>query len=258
MVLSVVLVVLAQAVGCTKDTDCKGERICEAGVCVTPGGPAVAPPPPPPEVPPEGYPRVVHRDGQVCVQSLGGAGQVEESCRVERRPLGDPGSAAPRDGPYEPAPSRRKRSPEEAPRGGFCADVLVNGGLMAFFAGSSTAALPQVSGYVALGGRGASGTGFVGVLNASVGFVSFGSVLAIGVAPGLRLGKASHAVFSLGATLLTGGFGGQSFTGVMGSAIVQSVISLFRGFVLTPQVGLHFDASGVLLTLGIGLGFSTL
>lgn len=253
MVLTVVMVVMAQS-GCTKDTDCKGDRICEAGSCVAPPAAAtLAPPPPPaPELAPESYPRVVHRDGQVCVQSLGPTGLVEESCRAERKPLGGASAASAED-----TPPPRRREAEEA-RGGFCADVLLNGGLMALFAGSSTAALPQVTGYVALGGRGASGTGFVGVLNASVGFVSFGSVLAIGIAPGLRLGKASHAVFSLGATLLTGGVGGQSFTGVMGSAIIQSVISLFRGFVLTPQVGFHLDASGVLLTLGIGFGFSTL
>src|SRR6185295_1738217 len=29
--------------GCAKDTDCKGERVCERGACVEP-----APPPPPP------------------------------------------------------------------------------------------------------------------------------------------------------------------------------------------------------------------
>lgn len=34
---------------CTKDTDCKGERVCEAGVCVSPSE-RRAPPPPPPMV----------------------------------------------------------------------------------------------------------------------------------------------------------------------------------------------------------------
>lgn len=39
MVLSMLVIGLwAQAPGCTKATDCKGERICEAGVCVEPGG----------------------------------------------------------------------------------------------------------------------------------------------------------------------------------------------------------------------------
>ena len=198
------------------------------------------------------------------MQSQGATGQLEESCRAERKPLGETVSPEPRDEADAPLPLRqRKRAvPREGGvperRGGFSADVLVNGGVMGLFAGSAAAGLPQITGYVALGGRGASGTGFVGVLNASLGFVTFGSLLVIGVAPGLRLGKASHAIFSLGPTLLTGGFGGQRATGLAGSAIVQSVINLTHGFVLTPQAGLHFDTSGVLLTLGIGFGFSTL
>ncbi|MDP3153591.1 MAG: hypothetical protein Q8N23_13015 [Archangium sp.] len=65
-------------------------------------------------------------------------------------------------------------------------------------------------------------------------------------------------VLSLGPTLLAGGFGGDTFAGLAGSALLQGVINLFDGFVLTPQAGLHFDLSGVIITLGLGVGFSTL
>lgn len=34
---------------CTKDTDCKGDRICERGACVAPSERTQTPPPPPPE-----------------------------------------------------------------------------------------------------------------------------------------------------------------------------------------------------------------
>lgn len=103
-----------QARGCEKDTDCKGERICEAGRCVNPpqgvapwspdAGAAIlepqpTPPPlavepwppdagegasaPPTTAPPEAasYPRVVRKDGSVCVQTVGENGVVVEECR---------------------------------------------------------------------------------------------------------------------------------------------------------------------------------
>lgn len=46
---------------CSKDTDCPGNDVCNAGSCVTPGAPqpAAAPPPPPPPPPPAA-------SGQAC------------------------------------------------------------------------------------------------------------------------------------------------------------------------------------------------
>jgi hypothetical protein len=113
-------VTIVVAAGCSKDTDCKGDRICEKAVCVSPsstdagewalpsprftGARAPAPPPAPPivEAPPpppttgrpplrpkaitaeeRTYPRVVRRPGQVCVQSLTEKGALQESCRPE-------------------------------------------------------------------------------------------------------------------------------------------------------------------------------
>lgn len=106
--------------GCSKDTDCKGDRICERSVCVSPKSTAdagewalptssrlktlPAPPPAPPlvQAPPappaavrpplrpkgvtdseRAFPRVVRKPGQVCVQSLDDKGALQESCRPE-------------------------------------------------------------------------------------------------------------------------------------------------------------------------------
>lgn len=106
--------------GCSKDTDCKGDRICERSVCVSPRSTSAdagewalppssrlktlpSPPPAPPLVqapaPPAGarpplrpkgvsdservFPRVVRKPGQVCVQSLDDKGSLQESCRAE-------------------------------------------------------------------------------------------------------------------------------------------------------------------------------
>lgn len=112
---------LLLAAGCSKDTDCKGDRICEKAVCVPPRASAAAadagewalpassrlttptPPAPPlveaPLPPPSAprpplrpkavtaaertFPRVVRKPGQVCVQSLDDKGVLHESCRPE-------------------------------------------------------------------------------------------------------------------------------------------------------------------------------
>lgn len=121
--LSLVFTATFLAAGCSKDTDCKGDRICEKAVCVSPkvsadGGdwalpasrfpqqtaPVLTPPPAPPlvEAPPSPptsvrpplrpkaitaeertFPRVVRKPGQVCVQSLSDKGALEERCRPE-------------------------------------------------------------------------------------------------------------------------------------------------------------------------------
>ena len=228
MVLSV-LVAGVMAQGCVKDTECKGERVCEAGACVAPA-------------PAERFPRVVRIAGQICVQSLDAEGQVQQSCREE---------GAPAEAPPPPPPL-------EKPRSRLSADGLLAGGVMVLVAGGEAFALPQFTLCGAFGSRRPSGAGFVLVTNASLGLSPYGAMFVLGLAPGLRLGERSHVVLSLGPTLIAGGFGGETFAGLAGSALLQGVISLLHGFVLTPQAGLHFDLSGVIITLGVGVGFSTL
>lgn len=228
MMLSV-LVAAVMAQGCVKDTDCKGERVCEAGACVEPA-------------PAERFPRTVHIAGQICLQSLDAEGQVQQSCREEGAPVEAP-----------PPPP-----PPEKPRSRLSADGMVAGGAMVLVADGQSFVLPQLTLYGAFGSRRPSGAGFVLVTNASVGLSPYGAMFVLGLAPGLRLGETSHVVLSLGPTLLAGGFGGDTFAALAGSALLQGVINLFDGFVLTPQAGLHFDLSGVIITLGLGVGFSTL
>ncbi len=228
MMLSVMVAgVMAQ--GCVKDSECKGDRVCEAGACVAPA-------------PAERFPRTVRIAGQICLQSLDVEGQVQQSCREEGAPVEVP----------PPLP------PPQKPRSRLSADGLVAGGVMVLVADGESFVLPQLTLSGAFGSRRPSGAGFVLVTNASVGLSPYGAMFVLGIAPGLRLGETSHVVLSLGPTLLAGGFGGDTFAGLAGSALLQGVISLFDGFVLTPQAGLHFDLSGVIITLGVGVGFSTL
>src|SRR6185436_19383962 len=67
LILAVPGVALAQ---CTRDTDCKGDRVCERGNCITPAERAApprpeytAPPPPPPVQTPIARPPPARREG---------------------------------------------------------------------------------------------------------------------------------------------------------------------------------------------------
>jgi len=262
MVLSLLLSVwVAQTSGCTKDTDCKGERICEAGVCVAPQQSA-APPPPPPTPPTvenaASYPRVVRRDGLTCVQSLDDAGRVQEACRREDTSYGRPrplAAGGARQAEVEETPRARQPQVTE-PGARFVLDALLQGGLTILTAPGILGALPQVSGTVALGARFRAGIGVQGLVNLSGSFRSGFSAIAFTVAPALRFGNQSHFTLALGPSVL--GSSGSSGTGIVGSLIAQSVFAVGDSFVLAIQAALHADASGVLFMLGAGFGFGVL
>lgn len=57
--------------------------------------------------------------------------------------------------------------------------------------------------------------------------------------------------------MLTVSTGGRSLTGFAFATQVQGVIQLAGAFSLVLNGGLSFDASGVIVTLGAGFGFST-
>lgn len=262
MVLSLLLSVwVAQTSGCTKDTDCKGERICEAGACVAPQQTAAPPPPlPAATVPPAdaaSYPRVVRRDGLTCVQSLDDAGRVQEACRREDTSYGRPrplAAGAARQAEVEETP--RARPPEVTEPGArFVLDALLQGGLTIATAPGILVALPQVSGTVALGARFRAGIGVQGLVNLSGSFRSGFSAIAFTVAPALRFGNQSHFTLALGPSVLGATGAG---TGVVGSLIAQCVFAVGDAFVLAIQAALHADASGVLFMLGAGFGFGVL
>lgn len=210
----VVLVVVLSQGGCTKDTDCKGERVCEAGVCVNPaaasappvastvdGGVVVPPPLPPLEPVAEGrrplptpgapasspgseYPRVVRRDGATCVESLDEQGKVVESCRAS----GSSSTARRRSRAREDDAG----APEPTARGGFAFDLTARAGLMLAAAQGTSLALPAFSATLGLGGVGANGVGAMGLLNVDLGSTSGFTLVAATLAPALRLGRTSH------------------------------------------------------------------
>lgn len=272
MVLSMMVVALwAQTPGCAKDTDCKGERICEAGVCVAPAAvqpsahpePSVhpersrgTPPPPPPPAEASSYPRVVRREGAVCVQTLEADGRVTESCRAEEpapssRVRTAPAHASTYAAEPEPPPAKVVESSSR-----FVASVLLHGGLLAGAAGGSTVTLPQLGGSLALGARFRSGVGVGGLFNLSVGVAPGFAMFFASLTPALRFGDRSHFLLGFGPTVIAysvaGGGGGS---GLAASLLAAGVFAVGEAFALNLHSALHVDASGVVFTLGAGIGF---
>ncbi len=270
MVLSVLVSLWVAQAGCSKDTDCKGERICEAGRCVAPAVTAAPPPPPPPPAPSpapatapppprraplgvdaaspapveEDYPRVVRRAGEVCVQSRGDDGQVKEDCRADQ--------------PVRAQRSRRAPEPPPEPAARFVADVLFQGGVQALVAGGDSAALPQGSAQLSLGARFRSGVGVVGLVNVNLGFIpGFTSVIAT-FAPGIRFGDRSHFTLAAGPGLFSYASRAGSGAGAVGSVVAQGVFAIAGPFALALSSSVHFDVSGVMFNLGAGFGFGAL
>jgi len=264
-------------VGCTKDTDCKGERVCEAGRCVNPapsGAPVVAEPapsppplpqPPPPRVDPSDYPKVVRRDGQVCVQSLNDDGTVGESCRAEagaRRPLGD-GTSGPSSSWDEPVPPRRtkrgrKMEGDDAPQKerGFAADFAVLGGVTGFFSAGQSFGLPLVDLHLSFGGRFSRAIGLSGVIDTKFFFGpgGWGTLLTFG--PGVRLGPEAHVTIAATGGFVFGATSQGTAFGYVVSLLAHVAIPFASGFGFHLQPALSFDASGVVLSLGGGFGGS--
>ncbi|MFO0598699.1 MAG: hypothetical protein U0228_25560 [Myxococcaceae bacterium] len=260
--LPILVVVLAQAPGCSKDTDCKGDRICEAGVCVSPSGvspaPVVEAPPPPAQAPaldPSEFPKVSRHDGLVCVQTLGPDGRVVESCRAEDAPRPKPLPAA------SAAPERVARTePPAAPvrTGRFVSDLQLHGGLLVGVAGGTSAALPTVGTTFDLGGRFASGVGLAGFGRLELGIGGTGAILIGTFGPALRLGDRTHVLFAGGPSVISYFVGRTSGAGLAGSFLVSSVFAVAGAFALSIHSALHVDASGVVFTFGAGLGFGAL
>jgi len=265
---------LAQSAGgCSKDTDCKGDRICEAGRCVSPTPPAppleavdagVSSPPLPPPTPvplrktPDEYPKVVRRRGAVCVQSLTDEGVVREDCRDERevrRPARSSSSAS----DDEPPPSRRprlEREADEPPRSSFVADFGVTGSLTILPVGV-TVVFPGFGLHLALGGRVSDAVGVVGLLDFNLA-AGFGTTLInVTLAPGLRLGDGGHATIALGPTLLAFSGAGTGLTGLAATLLVRGVFIIAGGFGVHTQAALTFDATAAFFTLGLGFGGSS-
>jgi hypothetical protein len=271
MFVAMVVVVMGQP-GCSKDTDCKGERVCEAGRCMTPvvvqqavvapvdGGVIDAPPSPPP-LPKRGdaseYPKVVRRAGETCVQSLTDEGVVREECRaIERRRIRTPASEE-QALPPTPVGSRGEAS-ETTQRSTFVADFGVTGSLGLLFASGVSAALPGFGLHAALGGRFSDSLGLFGVLDSSFEFANGLTFISVTAAPALRLGDGGHATVAFGPTFMSLSSRLGSVGSVGGTILVRGVFLVAGGFGLHAQLGLTFDASGVAIRFAFGFGGSVI
>lgn len=85
---------------CTKDTDCKGDRICEEGKCTSP-----TPPPAPPEAPPE-----VAAEPPPLAPAPAEASPPAEPSPVARDLAGDEAAVMAELGPQEPSTRPRSKA----------------------------------------------------------------------------------------------------------------------------------------------------
>ncbi|MEW5741493.1 MAG: hypothetical protein AB1938_21410 [Myxococcota bacterium] len=264
---------LSAAPGCTKDTDCKGERICEAGKCVNPPARDVAPPeaadagvalsepplPPPPPPPPTGpnpadYPKVTRLNGVTCVETLGGDGQVQKDCRAE----GAAYTGAPRDEQESPpvGTTERRRGETEEERSNLVGDFAAMGTLGLAVAGPGVGIGPGFGLHASLGGRLSESAALGGMLNGQFLFGG-GTVIAVTLAPALRLGDVGHATLALGPALIVAMVGGLGTgTALAGSFIIHGGIPLAGGFGVHPHFGVTFWSGGAIFTFSFGFGGS--
>lgn len=275
-VLALMVAVLgASPAGCTKDTDCKGDRICEAGQCVNPPATTAAPaavaepvvtPPPPPPAPaassPADYPKVVRKNGLTCIQSVWEDGVVHEDCRTDtssyssaRRPMDAAASSA--GAPSSSFPPEVAEA-AEPPRSRVVADFGVLGSVNILAAGGSSAVLPGAALHLSVAGRVADVVSLGGALNANMGFGPGGYVLGLTFAPLLRLGDLSHASLVFGPSLFVASTGYGTTVSVIGTFLVHGVVIAAGGFGIHMQLGVNFDASGAIITFAIGFGGSVL
>jgi hypothetical protein len=253
--------------GCTKDTDCKGDRVCEAGKCVSPpppaavatpvdatdAGVAMSPPPLPPPPPPPAavniadYPKVVRKNGLVCVQTLGDDAVVREECRADTTTSS---SASPPSSSFPPA----RPTDDEPERSTVVADFAAVGNL-GLLIGNGVGVNGGLGLHLSVAGRVSDTAAIGGLLDAQLYFVG-GFLLVATLAPAIRLGDVGHATIGLGPSILYVSSGFLSGAALMGTFIVHGGIPLAGGFGIHPRLSISFNAGGALIGLGFGFGGS--
>ncbi len=288
MFVTLLTLVLLADTGCTKDTDCKGDRVCEAGICVSPvpmapapfpepppsteGDPALeySPPPTPPgdvapmQAPPAtAYPQLVRLPGQVCIDRLNTQGLVMRGdCAIDTpknvRAL-EKRVRRERDAMFETRRREAKRAQRDAqgPREPSLApvgDIAGHGGVLITGSG--------VLGAFGLTGSGGvvfrPGIGIVGVAFANFAPSSFGVAQFYGLGPAARFGRKSHVAVGVApvlgiipATTVT-----PTTVGVTTALFVRGALVIGDHFMLTAQPTLYADNSGLFFTITAGAGFS--
>lgn len=267
------------AAQCSKDTDCKGDRVCEGGRCISPSvmlappttpsgdtsapkGEPTAPPVPPPE--PTGpaparkpLARPPGSDGKAVDEAL----REAEATANEREPR-----------PAEESRSRPRRKEGEAieeeeeeeererkvkPLSGFVSDGGVRGTAMFFPTSTGLLSLPGFGIHGQWGGRITNALAIVGALNGDLLIGPNGTGLFLAAAPGLRLGERHHLTMSIGPEMV---YFSTSTTGAFfaGMARLEVVVVIAGRFTGQLQAGIHFDSFGIqAFHFGIGLGWTT-
>lgn len=291
--LGMLLVSSLAGAGCEKDTDCKGDRVCESGKCVAPAvppplpvaAPVDSPPPivpaPPSMPPPEQNTRRV---------PLGGTAPTPQTRAVDRASEPQPSSVAPgpervplpsvappnaerceepldADGRLkpecrvvsEPSPvkTRRSRKNSNAVEEEPVARAVGLIGIMygAMFGGG--AAVPAFAFTGSAGVRFRSGVGIVGVAHGRIVVGPGGSIQLYGLGPGVRFGNRTQLTLALTGTFAAINVANvQAAGGGLLSVLAQVAVVIGDHFTLLAQPTIDFDASGVIGSLTGGLGIT--
>ncbi len=284
MLLVMLLVVSGAGPGCRKDTDCKGDRICEGGRCVSPQSiqppPIVVQPPPTappvqrepqltptdpyadpfsqPVLPPEDVPSAPPLPGPTSAPAtyprvVRVNGQVcRETISAEGNLQRECVAETPR--PSTRATRRREREAQRAKEPGATGvgDLTAQGGVLL----AGTGAL-GVFGLSASGGvvfR--PGVGVVGVAFANFSPSAFGLIQLYGIGPAVRFGSKSHVDLGIGPVLgiVPATTRAPTAVGLLTAIFARGALVLGEHFTLLAQPTLQFDPTGVVFTLTGGLG----
>lgn len=178
----------------------------------------------------EGFPRVVRRDGLVCVQTQRADGSVEESCR--RGTL--------------PAPPAVEDAAEVDERPGVRLESsVVVGPALELSSGQASGPLfgIRLTETVAF----ATDFGLVGLASGLITASRAGATVTLTLAPGFRVGRDLHLDVAAGPSVLSGR---TSLLG--GTVLVSGGLGLGR-LSLVATSGVTIGATGVDLSLGAGL-----
>ncbi|MDP1825476.1 MAG: hypothetical protein Q8L48_19615 [Archangium sp.] len=223
----IALTLLVLAAGCEKDTDCKGDRICEAGSCVSPGA---RPPAPDADA------------GVVVPPAAGGRAPLRAGDgEVVPKPVAPPGPP--------PAP------PEPVSRVvgllGVTAGLLTSGDFLSGAVGATGS----------VGVRFRSGVGLVGVGLIDYAPLAQSNVQLYGAGPGVRFGNRNQltlatlptlavATVKVARTTVTGAAFAFTFL-AQGSVVLIDILALFAQATLGVDTG-----GGVTFALSGGVGLS--
>lgn len=192
------------------------------------------------------YPRVVHRAGEVCVQTLGDDGAVLESCRASA--------------PQTPAaaPVGRATAPDAGvPRTtGLVADLAVQGTMGFVGNAHGTVVLPGFTAFASFGARLGTPVAW-GLLGSFMLVTDLPNMIVTGaLTPAVHFGEHGHFSLGLGPSYGYGAGSKGSGEGFMLAALAHGAIPIAEGFGAHLQAAFFIDGGGLVMGLSAGLGWS--